>query len=102
MFITFLIYGIIHRIRTQALAKKRRPKKVLIEDQFSSIIKTNAQELLRPSSVLIILQKNDKTGAIFQASALSPIQSLGIDGLECFGAEHQQSKNKTFGQQNNK
>ena len=42
MFITFLIYGIIHRIRTQALAKKRRPKKVLIEDQFSSIIKTNA------------------------------------------------------------
>jgi len=65
MFITFLIYGIIHRIRTQALAKKRRPKKVLIEDQFSSIIKTNAQELLRPSSVLIILQKNDKIEHVF-------------------------------------
>ena len=64
MFITFLIYGIIHRIRTQALAKKRRPKKVLIEDQFSSIIKTNAQELLRPSSVLIEDQKKDKKGCV--------------------------------------
>ena len=64
MFITFLIYGIIHRIRTQALAKKRRPKKVLIEDQFSSIIKTNAQELLRPSSVLIEDKKKDKKGCV--------------------------------------
>ena len=39
-----------------------RQKKVLIEDQKESSIKTNPQVLLRPSSVLIILQKNDKRG----------------------------------------
>ena len=43
---------------------KGRPEKVLIEDQFSSIIKTNAQELLRPSSVLIEDQKKDKKGCV--------------------------------------
>ena len=46
---------------------KGRPEKVLIEDPFSSIIKTNPQELLRPSSVLIEDQKKDKTGLIFTA-----------------------------------
>ena len=39
---------------------KGSPEKVLIEDPFSSIIKTNPQELLRPSSVLIEDQKKDK------------------------------------------
>ena len=43
---------------------KGRPEKVLIEDPFSSIIKTNPQELLRPSSVLIEDQKNDKRGHV--------------------------------------
>ena len=41
-----------------------RPEKVLIEDPFSSIIKTNPQELLRPSSVLIEDQKKDKKGCV--------------------------------------
>ena len=44
---------------------KGRPEKVLIEDPFSSIIKTNPQELLRPSTVLIILQTNDKIEHVF-------------------------------------
>ena len=43
---------------------KGRPEKVLIEDPFSSIIKTNPQELLRPSSVLIEDQKKDKKGCV--------------------------------------
>ena len=43
---------------------KGSPEKVLIEDPFSSIIKTNAQELLRPSSVLIEDQKKDKKGCV--------------------------------------
>ena len=43
---------------------KGRPEKVLIEDTFSSIIKTNPQELLRPSSVLIEDQKKDKKGCV--------------------------------------
>ena len=43
---------------------KGRPEKVLIEDPFSSIIKTKAQELLRPSSVLIEDQKKDKKGCV--------------------------------------
>ena len=43
---------------------KGRPEKVLIEDPFSSIIKTNPQELLRPSTVLIEDQKKDKKGCV--------------------------------------
>ena len=43
---------------------KGRSEKVLIEDPFSSIIKTNPQELLRPSSVLIEDQKKDKKGCV--------------------------------------
>ena len=43
---------------------KGSPEKVLIEDPFSSIIKTNPQELLRPSSVLIEDQKKDKKGCV--------------------------------------
>ena len=43
---------------------KGRPEKVLIEDPLSSIIKTNPQELLRPSSVLIEDQKKDKKGCV--------------------------------------
>ena len=43
---------------------KGSPEKVLIEDPFSSIIKTNPQELLRPSSVLIEDQKKDKNGCV--------------------------------------
>ena len=43
---------------------KGRPEKVLIEDPFSSINKTNPQELLRPSSVLIEDQKKDKKGCV--------------------------------------
>ena len=43
---------------------KGRPEKVLIEDPFSSIIKTNPQELLRPSSVLIEDPKKDKKGCV--------------------------------------
>ena len=46
---------------------KGRPEKVLIEDPFSSIIKTNPQELLRPSSVLIEDQKKDKKGHVFES-----------------------------------
>ena len=43
---------------------KGSPEKVLKEDPFSSIIKTNPQELLRPSSVLIEDQKKDKKGCV--------------------------------------
>ena len=43
---------------------KGSPEKVLIEDPFSSIFKTNPQELLRPSSVLIEDQKKDKKGCV--------------------------------------
>ena len=44
---------------------KGRPEKVLIEDPFSSIIKTNPQELLRPSSVLIEDQKKGQERVCF-------------------------------------